>query len=165
MSVPGVDAPVTGSITVSKLVAGASSPEPVYTLSLNQVMAGWTNADGTWGCTSGTSWSPDFSKLLVSAKPPGASGNHIAVINLRDGSLTDLTQPRQKSGFSDAVLEERNPRFISDEPTDRVTPGDNTVLFDGNDNRLLQTSLADPSVAKSVKTVLYGGHPIAAGPR
>jgi hypothetical protein len=129
------------TFTISRYVSADTPPETVRKVSVSPLILGWGLP--SLGCNNPTSWSPDFTKYLFAGVPPGGAASHIAVIDLAKGTLTDLTAPRQGSGFSDQVLNETDPSFISDTPTDKVTFGSNVVLFK-RDNKLFTVDTRAP---------------------
>jgi hypothetical protein len=153
----------SGTITISRWVSVDVAPEDIYSLSLDTAFAGWTGSGP--GCGPPTTWSPDFTKKLVSGVPPGESSSHIAVVDLATGIIQDLTAPRQKTGFGDPVLNETDPIFLSDPPTDKVRFGGNVVAFKSNSDALSSVSLNSPTTVKPVSSsrtigqVVLPGHP------
>jgi hypothetical protein len=154
--------PIKGKMTIGRLVTVGVAPELVYSLDLGAAMQGWTDGGESGFCRSPLSWSADFSKLLVAGRPPGASSTHIAVFDMATGSLTDLTAPRQKAGFSDVVLWDSKPRFLADSSSDRITFGSNVVSFIENGSpKILR--LSNPEIATPAKTVEVHGRTLLAG--
>lgn len=99
----------------------------VLTLFPAKILPGW-QLNGSI-CGGPLKWSPDFSEYLTSGTPPGSQVSHVVLIDVREGTFTDLTAPRQKNGFSDPVLNESNPVFLSDAPGDKAAFGSNMVLI------------------------------------
>jgi hypothetical protein len=150
----------SGTITISRWVSPKAPPETIYSLSLDRSFPGWTG--GGASCQGAATWSADFSKLLVSGTPPNASSSHIAVVDLRTGTVRDLTAPRQRTGFSAPVLNETDPQFLSDTPSDRVTFGSNVVAFLGS-GALSELDLRSPEVLKPLKTTVVAGQKVLPG--
>lgn len=120
-------------------------------------MAGWTGS--TPDCGSPTSWSPDFTKLLVLAIPPGKAVHHIALLDISTpvATLTDLTEPRQGKGFGDPVLDDSSADFIADTTGATVVFGGNIVAFQENTIGLT----LDVRTPLSATTAVLSGHPEA----
>jgi hypothetical protein len=157
---PAVTAGVYGNMTVSRWEPDGQLTN-IYHVPLAAIMAGWTG--GAADCTQPLSWSADFSKFLLSATPPNQTGNHIVMIDARTGHLTDLTALRQKSGFSAAVLNETNPIFLSDHPTQNVTFGSRLIRFTDTNGSFELVNLNTPTIATTQPTVTFDYHDAIAG--
>lgn len=95
-----------GEAAIYQYTQQGKSMVPVLTFDRSKVLAGWT-LEGTV-CGSPLKWAPDFSLYLVAGKPPGSDISHVVAVDVKAGTYSDLTAPRQKSGFSDPVLYERD---------------------------------------------------------
>ena len=159
-----------GVITIFQFKKPSAAPTKLISFSPTQLVPGWKLSYPN--CSNPLRWSPDFSMYLVEGVPESGAASHVAVVNIKTGTYTDLTAPRQKSGFSDPVLHESNPRFISDTPTDKFTFGSNIVLIDqlnsvGTDmwitvdRRSPQVSSTPMERVAGPRGYLYPGHPEA----
>jgi hypothetical protein len=146
------------TFTISRYVSVDTPPQIVRKVSISPLILGWDLP--SLGCNNPTSWSPDFTKYLFAGIPPGGSASHIAVVDLTKGTLTDLTQLRQGSGFSDEVLYETDPAFVSDTPTDKATFGSNVVVF-VRDNKLFTVDIRSPESDSQLRDTngTAPGHP------
>lgn len=99
----------------------------VLTLDRAKILPGWTLQGPV--CDSPVKWTPDFGHYLVAGSPPGSQVSHVVDVDVAAGTFTDLTAPRQKSGFSDPVLYENDPVFMSDEPSSTPHFGSNMVVI------------------------------------
>ena len=98
------------SLNVARGV-GADRLVPVYSTTIEGgLLRGWTSVR-PYG-DHRTDFSADFSKVLVVGTPPGFTHDHVGVVDLLTGTVTDLTAPRQGKGFSDPVLCEESPEFV-----------------------------------------------------
>ncbi|MCA1707446.1 MAG: hypothetical protein LC808_30940, partial [Actinobacteria bacterium] len=120
----------------------------------------WTNGEDPVVSCSRSSFSADYTKYLFAAIPPrGDSADHLGVIDLRTGAVTDLTAPRQQHDFSSPILNETVPTFLG-AGGDRISFGSETIAFvydyqDG-EAKFAVTSLANPSQATPVATTRRG---------
>lgn len=151
----------SGTITISRWVSADVPPEDIYSLSLDRSFPGWTGEGAS--CGPPTTWSADFSKKLVSGSPPNASSSHIAVVDLATGTVRDLTEARQQTGFGAAVLNETDPIFLSDTPSDKVTFGSNVVAFMGHGDGLSSLTLQSPTSLKPVTSATTIGQHVLPG--
>lgn len=114
-------------VTVSR-GTGLRDQEQIY--SQSRVIPGWEQPIGIdtgYGLTI-HAFSADFSRAVFSGRPEGLLADHIGVIDLRTGEVTDLTAARQGGDFADAVLCEDTAGFVT-QLSPKVRNGDDEILF------------------------------------
>ena len=141
------------SITLYAFSPSADTLTQLTTLDLTQVLSNWSSPSVLSGGTVSTGgtvncnragFSGDFTKLLFSGIPPGQTQLHIGYIDLTNGSVHDLTAPRQGSGFQATLLNEGDPAFLG--PGDgSITFGSDQIEFTDTAGNESVTSLADPA--------------------
>lgn len=126
----------------------------IATIDRASAWPGWTMPDDP--CHAVSQWSSDHSLWLFEGKPPGVSTSHVGYVDMRTGQMHDLTEQRQGSGFGSQVLDEINPRFISDNP--RTTRfGKHTFLFVSGEEAFL-TTLEHPTTTTEVADIVVFGN-------
>ena len=127
------------TMTISRYQPDTDKEELVRSISLgdiNNLQPGWKLLVG---CGHSLSWSPDFTKLLVTGRTnqaeqsAQAGGFHVFLIDFSQTTITDLTAARQTSGFSAAAaVNDTMPGFVSETATNKVSIGSNMVMFSDN---------------------------------
>jgi PKD domain len=122
------------------------------------LLPGWKNTGGAViepiNCFVRRAWSSDFSKYLFAGTTPTGAAEHIGVVDVHTGHVTDLTALRQQNGFGAPVLSEHNPEFLGAGGT-TVTFGSDTVLF-RRGGQTYMTSLSHPTLESPVQSTEVG---------
>jgi hypothetical protein len=162
------------TLTISQYPRTGGSLTLVLSIRPWDIMVGWKPPiplDSTGECANPLLWSPDFRWHLEVGTPPGTAGAgplyHVVLIDTVSKTFTDLTALRQGSGFSDPVLSERNPMFISDAPSERISFGSNVIVMSSNAfpsgnasvDRRTPTIASDVATATGGTRTLIAGHP------
>lgn len=163
-----------GTLTISQYPKTGGPLRQVLTLRPWDVLAGWrppVPGDSAVECAHPLLWSPDFRWHLEVGRPPGSTGGnspyHVALIDVVSKTFVDLTAQRQGTGFSDVVLSETDPMFVSDVPGSRVSFGSNFIVMTSNSfpSGHALVDRRNPTIASEIGTVtgpvgtLIAGHP------
>ena len=131
----------------------------LVSLNLDDVLAGWstpnpyleTYSPGVTVNCDRAGFSGDFTKLLFAGIPSGLAQTHIGYIDLTNGSVHDLTAPRQGTGFGAALLDEVDPAFLG--PGNGIVSfGSDQVVFSNSKGNTWVTSVSNPSQATQVNS-------------
>jgi hypothetical protein len=155
--------PATGiSLTISRYVPEGNTEQLVRAISTTKIMPGWSpNLAGA--CGGPLSWTPDFTKVLIDATPPGAAAGagttHMVLIDSVAQTMVDLTAARTGSGFSGGLPNDASPLFVADSANRKITFGSHRVLFtDNNQYKILD--VRSPRKATPVALPFpYATHP------
>ena len=119
-------------------------------IALDNVLANWQPPEsGELVNCSRAGFSADYTKLLFSGDPPGQAVSHIGYVDLTDGSVHDLTDARQQSGFSSTLLDESDPMFLGP-GGGRIAFGGDQVAFIDTSSGISVTSISNPEIAKQI---------------
>jgi len=113
---------------------------------LRSILDGWYASSDPVDCSRRASFSADWSLVAFSAVPPGGDNNHVGVIDMRNGAVQDLTQPRQGSEFSSETLWEDYPHFLGSSDSTIRFGSDQLLFFSRNQQALLRIEVDNPQL-------------------